>query len=121
MIRPKRARKRSNNSGIKYEAFEPRKMLATILVGDLNSGVAVSEDATGTGFILYSEQSVHERFGDIPAANADHFIAVRQNGNQFQYNNDTQWIDFEARVTDAAVARVDFDGDEVFRLSLIHI
>ena len=115
MIRPKRARKRSNNSGIKYEAFEPRKMLATILVGDLNSGVAVSEDATGTGFILYSEQSVHERFGDIPAANADHFIAVRQEGNRFQYNNDTQWIDFEARVTDAAVARVDFDGDEVFR------
>ncbi len=88
-------------------------MLATVSVGDLNSGVAVSEDATGTGFILYSQQVVHDRFGDIVADNADHFVAARLDGVQWQYNNDRQWVNFDSQDTDILVAEVNFDGDDV--------
>ena len=62
-----RTRKKVLTSSLCYEAFEPRKMLATISVGDLNSGVAVSEDATGVGYILYSQEDVHTRFSGIRA------------------------------------------------------
>ena len=115
MIRSKRIRKRANNAGIHYEACEPRTMLATISAGNLNSGVAVAEDATGFGYILYSQENVHSRFGDIPAANADHFIAARLDGVQWQYNNDSQWNDFEFLATDVGIAEVNFDGDAVSR------
>ena len=88
-------------------------MLATISVGDLNSGVAVSEDATGVGYILYSQEDVHTRFSGIRADNADHFVAARLDGVQWQYNDDSQWVDFETEITDVLVAKVNFDGDAV--------
>jgi len=108
-----RARKSRPTSSLNYEAFEPRNMLATISVGDLNSGVAVSEDATGIGYILYSQEDVHTRFSGIRADNADQFIAVRLDGIQWQYNDDSQWVDFQTETTDVLVAKVNFDGDAV--------
>ena len=96
-------------------------MLATISVGDLNSGVAVSEDATGVGYILYSQEDVHTRFSGIRADNADQFIAVRLDGIQWQYNNDSQWIDFETELTDVLVAEVNFDGDAVVRQTQFYV
>ena len=104
-----RARKRRLASNLCYEAFEPRNMLATVFVGDLNSGVAVSEDATGVGYILYSQEDVHTRFSGIRTDNADHFVAARLDGIQWQYNNDSQWVDFQTEITDVLI------------LSLIHI
>ena len=88
-------------------------MLTTISVGNLNSGVAVSEDATGIGYILYSQEEVHTRFSGIRADNADHFVAARLDGIQWQYNNDSQWVNFETEITDVLVAKVNFDGDAV--------
>ena len=116
-----RARKRRLASNLSYEAFEPRNMLATISVGDLNSGVAVSEDATGVGYILYSQEEVHTRFSGIRTDNADHFIAARLDGIQWQYNNDSQWVDFETELTDVLVAEVNFDGDAVVRQNQVFV
>ena len=69
MAHPSNKSKRSLASRFDYQVLEPRKLLAAISVGDLNSGVAVSEDASGVGFILYSQQDVHARFGGIRADN----------------------------------------------------
>ena len=116
-----RTRKKVLTSGLRYEAFEPRKMLATISVGNLNSGVAVSEDATGIGYILYSQEEVHTRFSGIRADNADHFVAARLDGIQWQYNNDSQWVNFETEITDVLVAKVNFDGDAVVRQTQFYV
>ena len=76
---------------LSYQTLQPRQLLAVVdvLVGDLNAGIAVSDDVTGTGYFFYSAQDVHERFENIAADNADHLIATRLNGTQWQYNDDT--------------------------------
>ncbi len=109
-------RKRPSSSTklpLQYAQCEARQMLAVVSVGELNSGVAVSDDATGEGFIMYSATDVHDRFNGISADNADHFVAVRLDGLQWQYNNDTQWLNFESELHDSLVATVNFDGDYV--------
>jgi len=104
-----------SSAALQYSLCEPRKMLTTVTVdvGDLRSGVAVADDATGAGFIMYSHTDVHDRFSGISSDNADHFVAVQLDGLQWQYNNDSQWIDFEPEELDALIARVNFDGDYV--------
>ena len=102
-----------------YELLEPRNLLAgDILVTDLKSGVAVSDNATGTGHIMYTETSVHTRFSGVPTNNSDHFIATRLDGLQWQYNNDTNWINFTPDETDLLVAEVNYDSDTVSRLEI---
>ena len=59
----------------------------TIDVGATNRGIAVADNATGSGYVLYSVQDVDSRFGDAYNGNADHLIAVRFHGGQWQYNN----------------------------------
>ena len=91
-------------------------------VGDLGSGVAVTDAATGTGYILYSVQSVHTRFaGQVNSNNADHFIAVRFDGTNWEYNTDSNtpgqdWIVFTPVASDTLVADVDFDADTITSL-----
>ena len=112
----RRSRRGSSKSSPSYELLEPRMLLAgDILVGNLNSGVAISDTATGTGHIMYSEVDVHTRFGGIPASNADHFIATRLDGVQWQFNNDVSWVDFTPVESDLLVAEVNFDSDSVMR------
>jgi len=106
----------STKYSLSYEQLEPRRLLAgDILVGNLNSGVAVSDTATGTGHIMYSEAVVHTRFSGVPGTNADHFIATRLDGIQWQYNNDANWIDFTPVASDLLVAELNFDSDKVAR------
>ena len=111
----KRSTKRSNDSeSNSYSRLEPRQMLACdFSVGSPNSGIAVSDDATGQGHIMYSNEPVADRFAGINASNADNFIAIQLDGAQWQYNNDSAWVDFEPEVGDLIVANVDFDGDTV--------
>ena len=91
-------------------------------VGDLGSGVAVTDAATGTGYILYSVQNVHTRFaGQVNPSNADHFIAVRFDGTNWEYNTDSNtpgqdWIDFTPVASDTLVADVDFSTDTIASL-----
>ena len=112
------SRKKRNSlsfANSRYETLEPRQLLATCdtpLV-NLNHGVAVSDDATGIGYMLYSEERVQERFAGIAADNADHFIAVRLDGVQWQYNNDVGWVDFSPHHNDRLAAEVFFESDRV--------
>ncbi|QDU58543.1 putative deoxyribonuclease RhsB [Aeoliella mucimassa] len=81
-------------------------------VSPINSGVAVDDAATGTGYLMYSDESVHTRFGDNNINNADHFVAVRFDSTAgWQYNNNTSWVSFTPVVTDRIVASVDFDSN----------
>ena len=55
-------------------------------LGNLGSGVAVDDDATGTGYLLYSATTLEERGFTHHVSNADHFIAVRLVDQQWQYS-----------------------------------
>ena len=106
-------RRSSSSSNHNYATLEPKVMLACdVSVGNLNAGVVVSEDASGVGYMMHSEQSVHERFTGIHGWNADHFIAVQLDGNQWQYNN-SDWVDFNPVDTDRLMAEVFFESGKV--------
>ena len=78
-----------------------------------NKGVAAQDDATGSGYLMYSEESVHTRFSGTPPHefNPDHFIAVRLSGSTWQYDSNSAYVNFTPRDTDVLVASVNFTGD----------
>lgn len=89
-----------------------RETGATIDTTPINSGIAVVDDATGKGYIMYSAASVHTRF---PAnrphnANSDHLIAVQYDG-QWKFHNNVGLNPFSPRATDILLAEVDYDND----------
>ena len=81
-------------------------------LGNLKKGVAISDSATGTAYLLYSQQSVHTRFAaHAPNAdNSDHLIAVRYFNQTWQYNDDTAWRDFTPTATDLLLAGINLDS-----------
>jgi len=86
----------------------------TIDLGAINSGIAVDDGATGTGYIMLSTQSLFSRFADHPPRDgaSDRLIAVRHAGGQWQYNDDTRnWFAFTPDVGDLLIAEVDFSTD----------
>ncbi|MEM7784404.1 MAG: M4 family metallopeptidase [Planctomycetota bacterium] len=85
-------------------------------VGDLGDGVAAQDGATGQGYLLYSVESVHTRFGGLISTNADHFIAVRNNNGTWQYDSNSAWIDFTPTAGDQLVADIDFDAGTITSL-----
>lgn len=76
------------------------------------SGIAAQDGATGTGYILYSEQSVHTRFSaNAPYySQADHFIAVVYSGGWY-YDNNWGLYPFTPASDDLIVADVDFGAN----------
>lgn len=90
----------------------------TSSLGTLGAGVAVDDSATGAGYLMFSAASVHARFAaNAPAAGAaDHVIAVRYSGGQWQYNNDAGWFAFTPAADDLLLAEVDFTADTVYGL-----
>ena len=88
-------------------------------IGDLGSGVAVSDAAAGEGYLLYSVENVHSRFsGQVNSSNADHFISVRFDGTNWEFNTDSDtlgqdWVEFTPQSTDRLVADVDFSADTI--------
>ncbi|MCH6256333.1 Ig-like domain-containing protein [Puniceicoccaceae bacterium K14] len=75
-----------------------------------NRGVAGQEEATGSGYIMYTKESVHTRFAATTPHmyNADHFIAVRHNGTTWQYDTNVAYASFTPMPSDILVAKVDF-------------
>ncbi|NND99216.1 MAG: tandem-95 repeat protein, partial [Pirellulaceae bacterium] len=92
------------------------------LIGPVNSGVAVDDLATGSGYIMFSEESVFSRFVAAPplqiagAVNSQHLVAVRYNGIDWEYNNDTAWVTFTPTLNDRLLASVNFDFDTITSL-----
>jgi len=85
--------------------------------GDVGSGVAVHENAAGSGFIMYSEDNVFDRFSFAPPApgNAEHFVAVRFTSfsNFWQFSNNFGWVNFDPAQGDRLIAEVDFTADSI--------
>ncbi|WP_459554668.1 S8 family serine peptidase [Lacunimicrobium album] len=83
---------------------------------NLRFGVAGNDNAFGSGYMMYSQQNVRTRFSGLDPNNADNFINVRLNGSQWQYDNNTTWVNFTPTSTDVLVAAIDFTTDTVTML-----
>ncbi len=77
-------------------------------VGDVQLGIAAQDNASGTGYVMYSVASVHTRFQGLFSVQADHLIVVRHNGTSWQYDNNNSWVDFTSQAGDRLLADVDF-------------
>jgi RHS repeat-associated protein len=80
--------------------------------------VACQDTASGTGYILYSAESVFTRFIAHPpeANNAVHFICVKYESSLWKYDDNTAYYVFEPADSDILVAAVDFTNDTVASL-----
>jgi hypothetical protein len=79
--------------------------------------IAVSTNATGLGYLMYSSWDLHTRFGNLPMFHASDFIAVRPADGGWEYNNGVEWSDFTPFGTDILLASVDFTNKTVVSLS----
>ncbi|WP_269537119.1 glycoside hydrolase family 5 protein [Cerasicoccus fimbriatus] len=93
----------------------------TVSLGDVNYGVAVQDSATGTGFIMWSQQNVYSRFNPDPYENnSSNLIAVVWNGSQWQYDDNFGLNVFTPQSTDVLIAEVDFTNDTITSLEGIN-
>ncbi|MCG8406948.1 MAG: hypothetical protein MI923_17255, partial [Phycisphaerales bacterium] len=98
-------------------SFTPHDGSSTSL-GAINHGIDIAS-STGTGYVMFSATSVHDRFdgADEPNPNnSDHLIAVRHNGNDWQYSDGTAWHNFTSVSTDLLLAEIDFGTTTVYDL-----
>ncbi|NNE00227.1 MAG: hypothetical protein HKN47_23145 [Pirellulaceae bacterium] len=110
--------------GTSFATTAPRPLddattvVVNVPLGPSGSGVAVSDDATGDGYLMYSVQRVHDRFGsaNIPLPNADHLIAVRHDAGVWQFNDNAIWHDFVPTDGDRLIAAADFDRNQAVGL-----
>ncbi|HSI08008.1 MAG TPA: DNRLRE domain-containing protein [Rariglobus sp.] len=86
-----------------------------VAIGALNSGVAVDDSRTGTGYLMYSAQNVVTRFG-TQVGNADHLIAVFYSGGQWYADKNFGQVAFTPVSTDLLLASVNFTTDTVTSL-----
>ena len=97
---------------LKTESLERRLLLTSL--GAVRSGIGVADDATGTGYVLFSDSVVQNRFSPPPViANSDHLIAARYDNGQWQYNDNEDWYNFNPVATDHLLAEIDFDADTI--------
>ena len=85
---------------------------------DISNGVACSDGATYSGYLMYSEESVHTRFSASPphADNSDNFICVRYNSG-WEYDNNTSLVSFTPVDSDILVAEINTSADTVSALT----
>ncbi|WP_339613360.1 choice-of-anchor D domain-containing protein [uncultured Rubinisphaera sp.] len=96
------------------EQATPQTTQVDIAPSSLGYGIPGQDNATGDGFILYSQQSVQQRFaGAIIANGAEHFVAVRYISNQWQYAHNDVWVNFTPTTGDRLIAAINFDISQV--------
>jgi hypothetical protein len=80
--------------------------------------VACQDNATGTGYLMYSEEDVATRFAANPPAanNASHFVCVKYDSGQWKYDNDQAYYNFTSEPSDVLAAAVNYDTDTVTTL-----
>ncbi|HCS54376.1 MAG TPA: hypothetical protein DIW81_22810, partial [Planctomycetaceae bacterium] len=97
-----------------YFTLELTAIRIDIAPSSLGYGIPGQDNATGNGFILYSQQSVQQRFaGAVVANGAEHFVVVRFIDNQWQYANNDIWVNFTPTAGDRLIASVNFDSSQV--------
>jgi hypothetical protein len=85
-----------------------------LTIGTFNNGVACQDGATGTGYMMYSAESVHSRFASdaVHGDNANHFVCVIWDGSQWLYDTNGAYVAFAPRSdSDVLVASLDFSAD----------
>ncbi|MEX2606107.1 MAG: LamG-like jellyroll fold domain-containing protein [Kiritimatiellia bacterium] len=87
----------------------------TVSLGDVNNGIAAQDNATGTGFIMWSETSVHTRFNPHQY-NSNHLIAVKWTGSEWVYDTNDGYVSFTPQTSDVLIAEVDFSNDTITSL-----
>ncbi|MBE9032349.1 hypothetical protein IQ266_21665 [filamentous cyanobacterium LEGE 11480] len=82
-------------------------------LGDLGAGVAARDNATGIGYLMYSEELVEVRFlaAGPAAGSASKLIAVQYVDGQWYYDNNDRLIAFTPRTTDRLLAELNFSDD----------
>ncbi len=103
--------------------YDPSSTTGAAVLGPFGRGIAARDDATDSGFIMYSLMSVHQRFATNPVNpfQANHFVAVRHGAGGWTYDNNESDlggnnIPFTPVVTDILVASVDFGNNTVTML-----
>ena len=90
-----------------------------ILIGNTGNGIAATDAKRGTGYFVYTQQKVAERFAGAPLHpdNAEHLIAIFRQGDAWyaDINEATPRL-FTPRSSDVLVAEVDFTADVVSTL-----
>ena len=87
---------------------------AAMPLSSIGNGVAVNDNATGSGWILWTEQNVFSRFSPSPyPQNSDHLIAVQFKNGQWYFDNNNGLIPFVPANSDCLIAEVNFDSDTV--------
>ncbi|MEQ8555063.1 MAG: fibronectin type III domain-containing protein [Cyclobacteriaceae bacterium] len=82
------------------------------LIAPINNGIAAIDNANGTGYIMYSEESVHSRFSPSPnGSNSNHFIAIKYVSGEWKYDNNSNYYNFTPQIGDLIIAEVDFSND----------
>lgn len=91
----------------------------TINIGPLGLGITGKDNATGSGYAMYTNERIQTRFTSpaIDPASADHVLAVRYSGGNWQYITDNEFVNFVPRATDLLVAELDFSADTVNMLN----
>ncbi|MDA8745703.1 PKD domain-containing protein [Rubripirellula amarantea] len=84
-------------------------------LGDVNSGIGVHDDASGTGYVLYSDQPIADRFADSPghANNSERLIAVQYQDGHWVYSDNQTWVSFIPQNSDRFIAKLDFSADTI--------
>jgi len=86
-------------------------------IGDINHGIGARDNASGTGWILFSVQNVFDRFSPNPhSSNSDHLIAVRYHNGGWQYNNNNNFYSFTPAEGDVLLATVNYSSDQIASL-----
>lgn len=84
--------------------------LANVSIGNINSGIAGYDSATGNGYIMFSPDGLSQRL-NYWGGQADSFTAVKYFNDQWYYDNNGGYVAFTPMPNDVLVASVDFDAD----------
>ena len=84
---------------------------ASMALGDLGSGINGTDSLQGSGYLLWSEQDVHDRFVGIHSGAADHLIGVVWDGQQWNYDDGSGVEPYVPVATDCLVAELDYSAN----------
>lgn len=96
--------------------YEYVQEVVTIEAELMGNGLLGDDAGTGTGYILYSEQAIgpNGRFNTIPNSANDHFAVVKLAGEQWQYYDNSNWVNFNPiSKSDLLVAEIAMTGSDV--------
>ncbi len=89
----------------------------TLDYGVLNNGVTGTDNATGIGYIMYSQENVFDRFSSIYNGNAQHLVSVKFMDAKWYYDTNSKYVEFTPVTTDRLLAQLDFTNDTANELS----